>query len=145
MDSETAIVTAFVALLGAVVFVLWFLPYAKRRNMKWLPASKIVLLCGGLAFLLAGLFPPWTLILDQGPSNYSEKSVRYSSVFSPPAIRPLREKFYSGFSSSDASYRVKIDATRLLIEWACVVVGGAVSWVLFVLSKPTHEQRKDNR
>jgi hypothetical protein len=88
-------------LFAVTPFVLW--SWYRGGFVRRLGSSKVVMLCGLLVFLLAGLFPPWRLPgADAG----------YSFILSPP------------------SPSCHLDAVRLLVEWACILAAGGVAWVV---------------
>lgn len=71
------------------------------------------LLCVGLAvIILMGIFPPWVSVLHGGRVHI-EKPAGYAFVFSSPTTAGPR-------------YGVRIDLTRLFLQWVIVafVVGG---------------------
>ena len=59
-----------------------------------------------------GIFPPWTYTLNTDKVN-SESPAGYALIFSPPETQ----------NKASAAFGIKIDITRLLIQW--IVVGGA--------------------
>ena len=86
--------------------------------------QKVCIWIGIAAFVLIGILPPWVYRLDSENSGAKvrvEASAGYSFLTSPPELR----KPWNWDRSFTA---VSIDVTRLLIQWAMVVVlvGGLV-------------------
>ena len=96
--------------------------------------KKSILAGTAALFILAGLFPPWLTVSYQGHTYAS--ACRF-------ILSPL----------SDPREGVRLDAARLLIEWACILAGGTTAWIIFVLpggwrTRPprivlTDDERKD--
>ncbi len=94
-------------------------------------APKVIALCIGGAFIAAGLFPPWTMKLDVAGKIRSERSVACYAIFSPPKVEELMPIHFADMGSGLSEFcSVKIDQPRLLIEWACILAGGLMAWVL---------------
>jgi hypothetical protein len=105
------------------------------------------LICAGTAtlFILAGLIPPWTLKLDAGSELRSERSVGFHAIFSPPEIQSLQKRFYPQFNDKSLNFlSVRIDNTRLLIEWACILTGGIAAWVITMPKGAKGQQREQD-
>ena len=109
-------------LLVACVIIAWRL---KQR----LGAQKFILLCGAIAFVWCGLFPPWLYTYYQtGTRDFagmrSQTDAGYFFILAPP--RPL---------DRHQAYGVKLDTGRLLIEWACILAISGAAWVIFRTQK----------
>lgn len=86
------------------------LPRSKPwRLVKRISAQKCVLLCGAVAFVLSGLFPPW---LTTEP--FSEHS--HASAYRSFILRPPRDS--------------NLDISRLAVEWLCIVAATGTIWLL---------------
>jgi len=83
-----------------------------RLLIKRMGMQKFIVLCGGGAFVLCGLFPPWLLVSQQGHAQ----AWGYSFILSPP-------EDYRG-------YGYKLDACRLLVEWICILAASGTVWIL---------------
>ena len=86
--------------------------------------QKVCIWIGIMAFMLMGILPPWVYRLDienNGAVVRVEASAGYSFLTSPPAPR-------KPWVWPSGQTTVSIDVTRLLIQWAVVVVvvGGLV-------------------
>src|SRR5688572_2839498 len=103
--------------------------------------QRMAVIIAGALIVVAGLFPPWMFTFHRSGTGQnigwqSERNAGYALVFQPPAPR-----FFT-FSSSDevevddsdvtdvvyASFGVRLDTHRLLIEWICILVTFAVVW-----------------
>ena len=88
-----------------------------------------VLVCGLLAVVLCGLFPPWLhTYYSTGTSDFagsrSERSAGYNFIFAPPPPR-----------SGSVCYGVRLDVTTLLVEWLCVGALTGVAWLVVGTAK----------
>lgn len=84
-------------------------------------------MCGSLAFLLCGLFPPWLQTYDEGnvlahTIALAEKSAGFSFIFIAP----------SGGN--------RVDTARLGVEWLCVLAATGAAWVL--LANPRRDETR---
>lgn len=75
-------------------------------------AQQVVVICGLVAFLLMGLFPPWTLVYENGMSR-----VVHSCIFDPP-----RSSLHDGsqlyFWPESQSINIRI----LIFQWFVLAV-----------------------
>ncbi len=96
---------------------------AKANFAKFLSREKTTVAVAALAFVLAGLFPPWLYTEDHTNSNsrygppgrHLQFNAGYHCIFSAPQ----RTGEFGG---------VKLDIERLLIEWACIGVATGAVW-----------------
>jgi len=74
-------------------------------------------------FILTCLVPPWQYTADRNGNGgfHSRKPAGYSPIFSPPAPENV-----------GVSYGVKIDSSRLFIEWAALAAVTGIVWMLVV-------------
>ncbi len=77
--------------------------------------QKVCIWIGIASFVLMGLLPPWVYRFDSDVVRM-EASAGYSFLTSPPAPK-------EGYYAEQGDFiTVRIDVTRLLIQWAMVVV-----------------------
>jgi hypothetical protein len=95
--------------LSATIFFIAF-RHARRNRV---PAAKLTIIVGAVAFILCGLFPPWLSISSAGHAH----ATGCSFILSPPT---------KGNS--------KLDISRLAVEWLCIAVAAGTVWLL--VSKP---------
>jgi hypothetical protein len=93
-----------------------------------------ILAIATVAFIVAGLFPPWLYTFDTS-GVHSRKNAGYSFISQPPAtdfesankelkrigIQPYLPEYYG----------IQIDYIRLSIEWICILVIFGAAWLLF--------------
>jgi CheY-like chemotaxis protein len=96
-------------------------------------AQKVILLCGAIAFVWCGLFPPWLYTVYQTGTRdeagvRSESDAGYCFILAPP--RPRAEA---------PAYGVKLDTGRLLIEWVCILAATGAAWAIFRTQKTAAE------
>ena len=92
--------------------------------------QKVCILIGIALFVLMGILPPWVYRVDMennGAGLRIEASAGYSLLISPPVPRKRKDHVEAGFQWREWEWRsnfttVSIDVTRLLIQWAMVVV-----------------------
>lgn len=101
--------------LAALTVLLW------RVGLQ-----RSILLCGALAFLLCGLFPPWRTAFKDSNGHTRTTRVEFSSLVNAPA--------YPTYPYSES----RIASDVLCIEWLCIAVAAGTVW-LFV-SKPEREK-----
>lgn len=91
----------------------------KQKIVVWIAAALVVAM---------GLYPPW---LISGTMDYMELdpvASRYQWIFRMPEPNPHLDK---GVSAQKIAWKVRIDTTRLLIQWAMVgVVAGSLAATL---------------
>ncbi len=117
-----------------VIFVPLFWLYrvvktAVSRLLKVHRLKKGIVSAAAVAFVLAGLFPPWLYTyystgsggrFSYEPGGHSERNAGYHFIFTPP---PPRE--------GEIQYGIKLDMPRVLIEWACIAaISGAALFLL---------------
>jgi hypothetical protein len=105
--------------------------------MKRTHYRKIILLCGSIAFVVSGLFPPWLYVTDEGHTY----AAGCSFILTPPEKQvflrnPLGPDTYEKENS-------RLDASRLTVEWLCITVGTGICW--FLISKSKTETEKDSK
>jgi hypothetical protein len=102
-----------------------FAPVPKETATAKLSKGRLGLLCretiviaAAVAFIAAGLFPPWLYTVHaQGAHTLSNAG--YSFILKPP---PPKEDY--------APFGIQLDTSRLLIEWACILVFSGAAWFL---------------
>lgn len=85
----------------------------KKSNVKddaTYSFKKKVIKFSVIVIILMGIFPPWSYVF-KGGTAYTVKPASYGFLLSPP---PPEEDF--------ASHGVKLDFSRLLLQWFLVVV-----------------------
>lgn len=80
---------------------------------------KIIVSGTALAFLLAGLFPPWIQTVDLN-TTHTQTDAGYGFLFSPPA--PREYSFAIG---------IRLDDSRLRVEVAGLLAASVAAWFLF--------------
>jgi hypothetical protein len=78
---------------------------------------------GILAFVLLGMFPPWTIRVDIPSRMHTQQSAGYHLIASPPSPYQCLETYLANHAS------VQIDWSRLALEW--IILAGVVA-VAFV-------------
>jgi hypothetical protein len=86
------------------------------QMMERIGAQKIILLCGAVAFILCGLFPPWLFISYEGHTH----AAGFKFILSP---------------TTNGNF--KLDIPRLTVEWLCIAVATGTVWLLAF--KPKNE------
>lgn len=76
--------------------------------------QKYIVIGGVFLFILMGIVPPWVQTFD-AKGTYSEEPLGYFPIITPP--KPTRESRWFG---------VKIDISRLAIQWFVVFVSTGV-------------------
>src|SRR6266436_4996606 len=97
--------------------------------------QKVIVLCASLAILISALFPPWLSTWDSSGTREiegarSQCDLGYHPIFRPP--KPRGHGWPAG---------IKLDTTRLLIEWVCIAAAGCAAWVM---THRTPEKRVDD-
>jgi len=77
--------------------------------------QRVIITIGVVVFVLMGLFPPWTSV----HKSYSAEPSGYCFIGSPP--RPYK---YNN-AGLIRTYKIKIDTTRLLIQWIVIIVASS--------------------
>jgi hypothetical protein len=94
--------------------------YFARRFASFVLVPRTIVLLGLVAILAAGIFPPWTQTLAL-PGRVVQYGNAYGWLTSPP---------YPAAGWPREVWDVKIDATRLGVEWILVCVAvGALLWI----------------
>jgi hypothetical protein len=102
-------------------------------------AQRIVLILGFVAILGIGLFPPWTLILnDVGDHVHAERPAGYHFLFGqhvPQDPTSLAKWFGFPYVQQDAMpfFSLKIDSVRLLVQLAITLL---LTWLLYFAVRP---------
>jgi FtsH-binding integral membrane protein len=96
--------------------------------------QRLIVILAACALIVALLFPPWLYTYDKNGSlgAHSTKSAGYCCLI----WAPVPERDYWG--KAQPEYGVRIDSTRLLLEFACIAVASAVAF-LFASVKPPPE------
>jgi hypothetical protein len=113
---------------------------------------KAILGLTALAIVLTGLFPPWLYTFDklanhEEPGWHSERSAGYFWIFKPPEPNfNRRAGGANDFVEPDATglllpgfypyFGVKLDTTRLLVEWACILAVAGAAWGIALSNRP---------
>ena len=87
--------------------------------------QRRIILVGIAVIVFMGIYPPWTFTF-KGNTTYSEEPAGYGLIVSPPDKK--QDSFYHG---------IKIDTSRLLIQWA--VVGAAIGMGLLMIGREKDE------
>ncbi len=104
-------------------------PSEGREKVK--PKQNRILWAGMGVMALMSLFPPWVQTFNySGPDQWerevrasSERSVGYSVIFIPPYPEPPNKEmkdFY--WNEGIEPYGVRLDISRLLIQWFAVTM-----------------------
>jgi hypothetical protein len=120
--------------------------------MNKMANQKIILVLGLLAVALRGLFPPWLYTLDttgtpNHPGGHREVNAGYAPLFRPPKVirDAMTDKELKSFEMilrpplegggwNDPT-GIKLDMTRLLVEWICILAVSGAAWGLVRLDK----------
>jgi hypothetical protein len=99
-------------------------PDRRKRNIIRITA---------MLFILAGLLPPWVRTLDVTgeTGTHSTHDAGYGFILTPPPLELNWDE-----QGLKRFYSVKLDVTRVLIEWTCILAGGVVAWVSLVSFVP---------
>jgi hypothetical protein len=98
---------------------------------------KTILFWTALALVLSGLFPPWLYTFDKSSTSdtaggHWEVSAGYALLFKPPDVELKNEgnnaKFRDYVSNYNSRAGMKLDITRLFVEWVCILAVGGVAW-----------------
>lgn len=103
-----------------------------RMNKK---QSTIIIIGLGI-ILLMGLIPPWKCAFSVARLSRLERPAGYGFIFYPPSPVKVAKsgEFGSSASKSDPSYwSVRLDVTRLFIQWAVIAI--AVAGICLVLKE----------
>ncbi len=102
---------------------------------------KAIIGTAAVAFVMAGLFPPWVHSLDVGGKR-AHLNAGYSFIFVPPA--PVMQQEWQGlYAPNEVRYfSVQLDSSRLAIEWACILAASGAAWFLCGTSKPVKSRDK---
>jgi len=103
--------------------------------------QKTTIIIGLGIILLMGLIPPWkcTFSIASGgsqeiPYPRVERPAGYGFIFYPPSpVRVTRSGNFSGFMMASSYWSVRLDITRLFIQW--VVVAIAVAGICLFLKE----------
>ena len=88
-------------------------PVPKTPLMK----LRRIVIVTAIVFVLAGLVPPWVQTYDRGDAGYA-------FILTPPK-----------------NVRVRLDTSRLMVEWACILAVAGVVWFLSI----TKEAKNDTK
>jgi hypothetical protein len=75
-----------------------------------------------------GLFPPWMRTFSASNGMHVEAPYGYAFITNPP--ERYNVSTYDGHEGVDRRYGIKIDATRLFIQWLVVVFGYSVAFIV---------------
>lgn len=120
------------------------------RFAKQLRSRKTIVAVAAIAFVLAGLFPPWLYTLDLADGPHARRDAGFAFIFSPPKQEKARYIGYppgfipDGGASMDFPpklFGIQLDTRRLLVEWACILAVGGAALLLCSrpLAKPHHK------
>jgi hypothetical protein len=103
---------------------------------------KTILFLAMLAIVLSGLFPPWLYTYDRSSSSdrtggHWEVSAGYASIFKPP-----NGDTTSTIHDYGALAGVKLDVTRLLVEWVCILAVGGTAWGVAWLNRAANQKEE---
>jgi hypothetical protein len=112
---------------------LWLYRLIDGQTVRKLSADcikrrKIIVVASAVAFLLAGLFPPWVQTFDLN-STHTRTAAGYAFILSPP---PLTEYSYS--------IGIQLDTSWLWIELTCVQAISVAVWFLFGSDKESNRK-----
>lgn len=98
---------------------------------------KTIVALGAIAFVLAGLFPPWLRTLDV-ESVHLLRNAGYAFIASPPTpgndgYKVLQPELPGRLSPLGG---IRLDTSRLLVEWCCILVMAGAAWFVCGVSKP---------
>jgi hypothetical protein len=111
---------------------------------------KRVLIWAAVAIVASGLFPPWLYVFDKsGPNDrvcgHWEVSAGFACIFSPPSADYMRASEHDALSEYYEIYfkapaGLKLDLSRLLVEWACILAVTGAGWGLAQLNRKQPSQ-----
>ena len=81
--------------------------------MKLNSTQRTIIMFGIAVIVLMGIYPPWTYTFKY-KTTYSEEPAGYGFIASPPSTR-----------KSSLLHGIKIDMSRLLVQWAVAVVASS--------------------
>lgn len=100
--------------------------------------ARIVIVLGAVLFILAALYPPWSVVhaLRRQTGSMSQTNVNWKWLWSPPTASnwPM-ETFHgdAGVNTEHAAFTWKlffesatVDWSRLGIEWTIIALGTAI-------------------
>lgn len=95
---------------------------------------KNVLVWAAVGIVVCGLFPPWLYTYDKsGPTDWNcghwEVSAGYAPILKPPEGGEPKHDFYNALPG------VKLDVTRLLVEWVCILAVSGAAWGVVRLNR----------
>jgi hypothetical protein len=107
---------------------------------------KAILKLTALAIVVSGLFPPWLYVFDttgtkDDAGGHWEVSAGYSSLFRPPntLFLSMTDKELARLVEISRPYHApvgtKLDVSRLLVEWVCLMALSGAAWGLVMLNK----------
>ena len=96
---------------------------ATLSRLLW--TRKTIAVMAALAFVLAGLFPPWLYTVNV-TGMHLRRDAGYSFLLSPPH----RSKETPFLGAWETVWGIQLDTPRLLIEWACISVASGAAWLL---------------
>jgi hypothetical protein len=99
---------------------------ATLSRLLW--TRKTIVVVAALAFVLAGLFPPWFYTVDVTGVHF-RRDAGYSFILFPPPS----SKGTLSLGDWKTVWGIQLDTRRLLIEWACISVTGGAGWLLWVV------------
>ena len=113
--------TVFAAVL--LIYLAGRLIWKKRgillhhKNIGLALTPKKIAWAGLVMFLVAGLYPPWKKVFD-ARGVHLEEPAGYSFLFMPPEDNRIEHRYLAS---------VKVDLTRLGIQWTMLAVGFGVA------------------
>lgn len=102
-----------------------------RMNKK----QRIIIIIGLGIILLMGLIPPWKCAISVPKFTRVERPAGYGFIFYPPSPVEVAKsgEFESSFMSKPSYWSVRLDVTRLFIQWAVVAI--AMAGICLVLKE----------
>jgi hypothetical protein len=131
-----------------------------ERKIRIKPdGRRAILKLTALAIVVSGLFPPWVFTFDKSGYNdeqgwHSQRNAGYACIFTPPKphfVSNANGKVIStiGADGKDlfgdeffAYFGVKLDLSRLLVEWVCIVAVSGAAWGLVRLEQVSEESKQ---
>ncbi len=102
---------------------------ARQLSPDCIRRRKIIVASAALAFLVAGLFPPWVQTVDLN-TTHTQTDAGYAFLLSPPV--PKEYSYAIG---------MRLDNARLQLEMACVLAASVGAWFWFGGESRTHRKR----
>jgi len=108
-----------------------------RMNKK----QRTIIIIGLGIILLMGVIPPWKCAFSLAHLSRLERPAGYGFIFYPPSpvtVAKSKEFLSDGDMRNPSFWSVRLDTTRLFIQW--VVVAIAVAGLCLVLKEDERER-----